>query len=57
MSLYDRITAGPVIAVEKAIPNPSDEQINELHEQVMDMVKLMYEENRPVWEKSDLVIH
>jgi hypothetical protein len=48
---------GPVIAVDEAIPEPSDQQISELHDKVLAMVQLLYQENRPAWEKNELVVH
>lgn len=52
-----KMVAGPVIPVERPIANPSQEQIDELHAKVMDMVKDIYYENRPDWEKNELVIN
>lgn len=48
---------GPAIRVERATPDPTDEQITALHDEVIAKVKLLYEENRPAWEKNPLVVH
>jgi hypothetical protein len=52
-----KMVIGPVIPVEHAIPNPTDEQVDELHSQVMEAIATMYEEYKPEWEKRKLVIH
>lgn len=46
-----------IIPVEKAIPDPTDDQVDELHEQVVRRIASMYEEYKPAWEGRNLIIH
>ena len=52
-----KMVLADVIPVEKAIPSPSDEQVDELHARVMQRIADMYEEYKPDWESRKLVIH
>lgn len=52
-----RMVLADTIPVEHAIPNPTDEQVDELHAQVMQRIASMYEEYKPDWENRKLIIH
>mmetsp|Transcript_3674 Transcript_3674/g.5683 ORF Transcript_3674/g.5683 Transcript_3674/m.5683 type:complete len:92 (+) Transcript_3674:882-1157(+) len=51
-----KMCIGAPIHVDRAYPNPTEEQIDELQKKIIDAVTKLYEENRPEWETKELMI-